>query len=430
MRRIASLFTLAVLATCLAGLVPAGAGAATFPQCPPVSHDTGCQFLITVGSKGVQVAEDSTQPPYEASDDALIGIVNSSSKPISAIPLSTENSLFGFEIDGICNSGEPLPAGCVEQAKNSSGEANEHPGEACPPATTSCGFVPPPGEPPNNTFPAGILINGIAANGDAVSGYEGPRTWFTSINPTGFTSGVVNFSPALAPGESTYFGLESPPAGKLITVGNTSTVTTSLTGEGVTGPSITVAQGASVSDVATIGGPAGATATGTVTFKVFKDPACTQPVGEAGSAEVVNGVSGPSTPAAKLAPGTYYWQATYGGDINNQPAVSVCGTEVLKVAKKLLSSGLPSAKKCLSKRHFIAHPKAPRHVKLVKVEVRINGILKLVGKLTAHHTFIDLRGLPKGTFHVLMITTSSTGQTYGDQRTFHTCVPGHHKKKK
>ncbi len=62
--------------------------------------------------------------------------------------------------------------------------------------------------------------------------------------------------------------------------------------------------------------------------------------------------------------------------------------------------------------------------------MRINGILKLIGKLTAHHTFIDLRGLPKGTFRVLMITTSSKGDTYGDQRTFHTCVPGHHKKKK
>jgi hypothetical protein len=42
---------------------------------------------------------------------------------------------------------------------------------------------------------------------------------------------------------------------------------------------------------------------------------------------------------------------------------------------------------------------------------------------------VDLRGLPKGTFKVSLITTSSTGGTYEDSRTFHTCVPGHHKKK-
>jgi hypothetical protein len=50
--------------------------------------------------------------------------------------------------------------------------------------------------------------------------------------------------------------------------------------------------------------------------------------------------------------------------------------------------------------------------------------------LSRRHTFVDLRGLPKGTFHVELITLSSTGQLFGDGRTFHTCVPGHHKKKK
>ena len=68
-------------------------------------------------------------------------------------------------------------------------------------------------------------------------------------------------------------------------------------------------------------------------------------------------------------------------------------------------------------------------MKLVHVEVRINGKLVKSGPLNKRHTFVDLRGLPKGTFHVELITTSSTGQLFGDGRTFHTCVPGHHKKK-
>jgi hypothetical protein len=94
------------------------------------------------------------------------------------------------------------------------------------------------------------------------------------------------------------------------------------------------------------------------------------------------------------------------------------------------SLGLPSSKMCLSKRAFIVHPRAPRHVKLVHVEVLINGKLVSSGTLNHHHTFVSLRGLPKGTFKVSLITTSSTGVLYDDTRTFHTCVPGHHHKKK
>ena len=97
---------------------------------------------------GVQVAEDNTQGPYEGSDDALIGIQNSSSKAISAIPLSAENSLFGFENDGLCKpGGEPVPAGCVVQPKNSTGGATANPGEKCPPGPEACSFPPPAGEP-------------------------------------------------------------------------------------------------------------------------------------------------------------------------------------------------------------------------------------------------------------------------------------------
>jgi hypothetical protein len=313
--------------------------------------------------------------------------------------------------------------------KNSSGTATEHAGEKCPPATEACGFPPPAGEPAGVTFPSGVIANGFAANGDAVSGYEGPTSWFTSIAPTGFNSGVVNFSPALAPGQSTYFGLESPPAGKLITVGTASTLSTVLSGGGQTGPAIAVVRGTPVTDTATVAGPAAASATGTVTYKVFKDAGCTQLAAEAGVKEVTNGAAAPSLAQAGLVPGKYYWQASYSGDINNQAAASACGSEILTVAQKVSNLGLPSNKKCLSKRHFIAHPRAPKHVRLVNVKILISGVLKFVGKLVGHHTTIDLRGLPKGTFKVTMLAESTTGQTYGDTRTFKTCIRGHHKKK-
>jgi hypothetical protein len=429
MRRIV---VLAALCSALAIVLLAPSGAeAAFPQCPPVFRDTSCQFLITVTDSGVQVAEDNTQGPYEGADDALIGIQNSSSKAISAIPLSAENSLFGFENDGLCKpGGEPVPAGCVVQPKNSLGAATANPGEKCPPGPEACSFPPPAGEPAGVTFPTGIAIEGFGANGDPVTGYEGPTSWFTGIAAPTFNSGVVNFSPALAPGQSTYFSLESPPTGKSITVGTASTLSTVLSGGGAKGPVIGVVRGTPVTDTATVGGTAAATASGKVNYKVFKDPACTQLAAEAGTVEVTNGVAAPSTPQSRLAAGKYYWQASYTGDINNQAASSPCGSEVLTVAQRVSKLGLPPNKKCFSKRHFIAHPRAPKHVRLIKVEVLINGVLKFLGKLAGKHTTVDLRGLPKGTFKVTMITESTTGATYGDTRTYHTCVKGKHKKLK
>src|ERR1019366_6853081 len=110
-----------------ASLAPSIADAA-FPQCPAVDHDTSCQFLITVTDKGVQVAQDPSQGPYDGEDDALIGIQHSSSRAISSIPLSAENGLFGFESDGICSPGSaPVAPGCVVLFKNSSGNLTEHP---------------------------------------------------------------------------------------------------------------------------------------------------------------------------------------------------------------------------------------------------------------------------------------------------------------
>jgi hypothetical protein len=200
----------AVAAALALGLIAApGAQAATFPQCPPVYADTGCQFLITVTANGTTVQQDSSQPPYENSDDALVGIVNNSSSPVSAIPLSVPNSvLFGFEGDGICNpGGTPIPSGCVPTA-------GSPPGTKCD-GSIECSFPPPPGQP------AGYVEPG-ALSGSTQNGYEGPTTWFSNVSADS-SSGTVNFSPALQPGQSTYFSLEEPPAGAAIGAGSSPT---------------------------------------------------------------------------------------------------------------------------------------------------------------------------------------------------------------
>ena len=49
-----------------------------------------------------------------------------------------------------------------------------------------------------------------------------PTTWFSNVS-SDLSSGTVNFSPALLPGQSTYFSLEEPPAGAAIGAGSTPT---------------------------------------------------------------------------------------------------------------------------------------------------------------------------------------------------------------
>jgi hypothetical protein len=552
MRRIGTLLIVSVV-VCAAWLAPSSASAALYPQCPPVYKDTGCQFLVTVASGGSEtIAEDPAQGPYEGSDDALVGVQNNSSGPISSIHLSAEDELFGFDGDGIClPGGGPLPEGCQVLPENSAGEESTkanigkecaYEGEVKKGKTEealleNCGFPAPAGEPAGVTFPTGLSFDGFD-KGDEVSGYEGPTSWFTGIvalgaNATG--AGTVNFSPAVPPGGSAYFSLESPPAGGF---GSAATLTTTLSGGGQAGAAITVLQGSSVTDTATLGGPNASIATGSVAYNVYSNSTCTQLVTAAGAGALTGGAAGASS-AANLAPGVYYWQASYGGDANNKAIASECGTEILTVqaptatttiqsgggvmgasipvlkgsavtdtahiagsqaasatgtvtytlykdakctvplgsasiasvvagvvgssapvappvgtyywtavysggglnapsasacgTEKLIVStkanlGLPNGKKCFSKRDFTIHPRFPKGAKIVSYEEFINGKLVKQGKLNKNATSVSLIGLPKGAYKVELVTFTSSGASYQDTRTFHTCVPKKHKK--
>jgi hypothetical protein len=128
------------------------------------------------------------------------------------MPLSVPGSvLFGFEGDGICNPGSgPAAPGCV-------GPPGSPAGTTCGSGGTSsqCSFPPPPGQP------AGYVEPG-ATTGNSQNGYEGPTTWFSNVK-SDTSGGQVNFSPALQPGQSTYFSLEQPPTSTTIGVGSSPT---------------------------------------------------------------------------------------------------------------------------------------------------------------------------------------------------------------
>jgi uncharacterized repeat protein (TIGR01451 family) len=117
------------------------------------------------------------------------------------------------------------------------------------------------------------------------------------------------------------------------------TLTTSLSGGNQSGTSISVPTGIAVTDSATLSGTNASSASGTVTYTVFSDNACTHAVADGGTKNVGEGGSVPSSdPVTLTATGTYYWQASYIGDDANAPSMSTCGDEVETVTPPLSTS--------------------------------------------------------------------------------------------
>ncbi|HTZ09115.1 MAG TPA: hypothetical protein VMB72_08585 [Acidimicrobiales bacterium] len=145
-------------------------------------------------------------------------------------------------------------------------------------------------------------------------------------------------SPVSLPGAGTYYwqvsysgdaanGASTSACGSEIekVSGGATTLTTSLSGGGKSGTAITVPAGTAVTDAATLSGPDVATATGTVTYSVYSDSACTMVV-DAGSPQTITtpGALPTSAPVSLSAAGTYYWQASYSGDTDNAASLSPC----------------------------------------------------------------------------------------------------------
>jgi large repetitive protein len=123
------------------------------------------------------------------------------------------------------------------------------------------------------------------------------------------------------------------------------TTSTSLSGGGQSGASISVPEGTAVSDTASVSGTNASTATGTVTYSVYSDSGCTTVV-SAGTAQSITipGTLPASSPVALGTPGTYYWQASYSGDSANAASMSTCGSEVETVTSPVVALvGPPSA---------------------------------------------------------------------------------------
>ena len=201
-----------------------------------------------------------------------------------------------------------------------------------------------------DTLPAGFTYtagssSGATTSDPSISGqnltWKGPVTVPASGTVTLHFKVTVAGTPGTyennAGGDSTGFTVTptGPTAPVTVTGGpRPTTLTTSLSGEGQSGGSITVKEGAAVTDNATLSGENASKAAGTVTYTVYSDSRCEKEVASAGTVNVSGGKVPPSE-AEALAAGSYFWQASYSGDSasNNEASKSECGSEQLKVEK-------------------------------------------------------------------------------------------------
>jgi hypothetical protein len=89
---------------------------------------------------------------------------------------------------------------------------------------------------------------------------------------------------------------------------------------------------------------------------------------------------------------------------------------------------LPSPKACVSRRHFIIHLLRVKKAGIVTAAIELNGRTIKTVRRSGLGLPIDLRGLPKGTFTISIVTTDAHGHRLIGTRRFHTCVPGKHGK--
>jgi uncharacterized repeat protein (TIGR01451 family) len=146
-----------------------------------------------------------------------------------------------------------------------------------------------------SSLPAGTYYWGVAFAGDANN---------DSVSECGGHEGVQN---------------------EVLTIGRASpTISTTLSRSAGN-------DGAIVHDSATLS-HATPDAGGTVTYTVYSDSACTTKFADGGTVDVTNGSVPNSNNVTFNQPGTYYWQASYSGDVNNKATVSACTDEKLVIA--------------------------------------------------------------------------------------------------
>ncbi len=84
--------------------------------------------------------------------------------------------------------------------------------------------------------------------------------------------------------------------------------------------------------------------------------------------------------------------------------------------------GLPSTRRCVSRRNFRIRLREPKGTKIRRATVKVNGKLVATRKGKRVTAPVDLRGLPKGRFKVEIRVATTTGRIIKGTRTYRTCA--------
>jgi hypothetical protein len=84
---------------------------------------------------------------------------------------------------------------------------------------------------------------------------------------------------------------------------------------------------------------------------------------------------------------------------------------------------LPSPKTCISRRSFGIRLRAPAGETLIEGEVFVNGKQAAVVRGARLRSTVDLKGLPKGRYTVLISVKTTSGKRYEGARHYRTCAP-------
>jgi hypothetical protein len=155
--------------------------------------------------------------------------------------------------------------------------------------------------------------NGVSYTSDAITVFAaGTYHWRVKYDSADLKNASVGFTACGATGEN--------PVVSRAPTSISTTLSASL-----------IQVGSTVHDSATLSG-ATTNAGGSVTYSVFDNSACTgTPVASGGTKQVTNGVVPDSNDVTFNSSGTFYWQASYSGDVNNAPATSACTSEPMRV---------------------------------------------------------------------------------------------------
>ena len=129
-----------------------------------------------------------------------------------------------------------------------------------------------------------------------------PGTYYWKANSSGDSNNLPSTSTCGASGEV-----------ETVMSKTTTMLSTSLSGGGKSGTSISVPPSTAVTDASTLTGTNAATATGTVTYDVYSNTTCTTAVSSGSPETITTAGKLPASTAVTLPPGTYYWKASYSG---------------------------------------------------------------------------------------------------------------------